>query len=151
MGQALATLPPGGAHIGHQGALLEGEKCYFSAVCGPIGFKLWWVVGTGHIYLSTRWRPYRPPGALLEGKKCYISAICRPIGSKLWGMVGTGHSYLATRWRPYRPPGALLEGQKCYFSAVCGPIDWTSFHRTSLLLIGLSPPPTKFSTQLAHK
>ena len=68
-GQAIATLPPGGSHIGHQGVLLEDKKCYFSAVCGSIGLKLWWVMGTGHSYFATRWSPHRPPGGGTRGEK----------------------------------------------------------------------------------
>ena len=66
---SISTLPPGSALIGHQGALLEGKKCYFSAICGPIGLKLWGVVGTGHSNLATRWRPYQPPGGATGGSK----------------------------------------------------------------------------------
>ena len=56
---SISTLPPGSALIGHQGALLEGKKCYFSAACGPIGLKLgrfaegrglqrlWWHLAAG--------------------------------------------------------------------------------------------------------
>ena len=41
MGGSWVPLPPGGALIGHQGALLDGKECYISAVCGPIWLILW--------------------------------------------------------------------------------------------------------------
>ena len=55
-------MPPGGARIGHQGALLECKRCFFSAVWGPIWLILWWMVVVGHSYLATRWRPDLPLG-----------------------------------------------------------------------------------------
>ena len=39
-----AILPPGGAQICHQVALLECKRCFFSAVCRPIWLILGWVV-----------------------------------------------------------------------------------------------------------
>ena len=58
----LSMCTPGGANRGTAG----GETCYFSAVCGPIGFKLWWVMGTGHSYLSTRGRCGRVKSAISQ-------------------------------------------------------------------------------------
>ena len=104
----MATLPPGGALIAHQVALLEGKKGQISAVCGLIGLKLWWMVMVGHGYIASL-----PPGgtliihhvALIGGKKGSISAVCGMIWLKLRWMVGVGHGHLATRWRPNQPPG----------------------------------------------
>ena len=43
-GQAIATLPPGGARIGHQGALQEGKGGYFSISQSSVG-QLGWDLG----------------------------------------------------------------------------------------------------------
>ena len=61
----MPTLPPGGAQIGHQGALLEGKRCFFSAVCGPIWLILGWRVGVGHGYLATRFKLSRTLGTAI--------------------------------------------------------------------------------------
>ena len=58
----MATLPPGGTQISHQGALLDAKECYISAVCGLFWLILWWMVGVGHGCLATRWRPDLPQG-----------------------------------------------------------------------------------------
>ena len=58
----MVTLPLGGAQISHQGALLEGKDCCISAVGGLFWLILWWMVGVGHGYHATRWRPDLPQG-----------------------------------------------------------------------------------------
>ena len=55
-------LPPGGALITQQGALLECKRCFFSAVCGQIWLILWWRVGVGYSYLALNERAMRAMG-----------------------------------------------------------------------------------------
>ena len=58
-------------------------KFEFSAVCGPIGLKLGWVMGTGPAYLATRWRPYQPPGGAPGGfSQLYVGQLgcCSGLG-----------------------------------------------------------------------
>ena len=70
-------MPPGGAKIGHQGALLEGKMCFFSAVCGPIWLIIWWMVGVDSGYLATRWRPDLPlGGATSEQRERWADDAC---------------------------------------------------------------------------
>ena len=73
----MATLPPGGTQICHQGALPEGKRCFFSAVCGPIWLIFRWRVGVGPSYLATRWCLDLPlGGANSEQRERWVDDAC---------------------------------------------------------------------------
>ena len=117
VGRSWVPLPPGGALIGHQVALLEGKEwyIYISAVCGPIWLILRCIVGVGHGCLATRWRPNQPPGGAPSGQRMlYFSCLWSDLADTL--VDGRSRSLLPchqvapwspTRWHSWRAKSAI--------------------------------------------
>ena len=61
-GTSWIPLPPGGALIAQQGALLECKGCFSSDICGQIWLILRWRVGVVHSYLALNERATRAMG-----------------------------------------------------------------------------------------
>ena len=116
-GRSYIPFPPSGTLIGHQGALLECKRCFFSAVCGPIWLKLWWMVGVGHCYHATRWRPDHQADGAPGGQ--------RVLFQECWFYASEASNVFQERWmseqREWWADDACLRVRFCLskMSSVC--------------------------------